>query len=216
MIGGPQHEEMIGLQTMFERFMPPRRKPRRMPVRQARDILVAQEADRLIDQAHVTAEALDRVQNLGVVFIDELDKVAGVGLEVRAGCQPPGRPARPPAGRRRVHRGHAVRPRADRPHPLHRGRGVYAVEPVGPDAGTAGAVPDTRGTEGPDGGGVHAHPDGARQRPRQAAGGDAGDRRGAGRVHAATASRPSPRLPTASTSGRRTSARGGCTRSSRR
>ena len=77
MIGGPQHEEMIGLQTMFERFMPPRRKPRRLPVRQAREILVSQEADRLIDQAHVTAEALDRVQNLGVVFIDELDKVTG-------------------------------------------------------------------------------------------------------------------------------------------
>jgi ATP-dependent HslUV protease ATP-binding subunit HslU len=77
MIGGPQQNEMIGLQTMFERFLPPRRKARRMTVRDAREILVAQEADRLIDQAQVTAEALDRVQNLGVVFVDELDKVAG-------------------------------------------------------------------------------------------------------------------------------------------
>jgi ATP-dependent HslUV protease ATP-binding subunit HslU len=77
MIGGPQQEEMIGLQTMMERFMPPRRKRRRAPVREAREILVQQEADRLIDQAAVTAEALDRVQNLGVVFVDELDKIAG-------------------------------------------------------------------------------------------------------------------------------------------
>ena len=76
-IGGPQQEEMIGLQTMFERFFPPRRKPRRVTVREAREILIHQEADRLIDQAQVTSNALDRVQNLGVVFIDELDKVTG-------------------------------------------------------------------------------------------------------------------------------------------
>jgi len=76
-IGGPQQEELIGLQTMFERFFPPRRKPRRVTVREAREILIQQETDRLIDKAQVTAEALDRVQNLGVVFIDELDKIAG-------------------------------------------------------------------------------------------------------------------------------------------
>ncbi|MBM4019861.1 MAG: ATP-dependent protease ATPase subunit HslU [Planctomycetes bacterium] len=77
LIGGPQQEELIGLQTMMERFMPPRRKARRAPVRDAREILIAQEADRLIDHAQVNAEALDRVQNLGVVFIDELDKITG-------------------------------------------------------------------------------------------------------------------------------------------
>jgi len=77
MIGGPQQEEMIGLQTMMERFLPPRRKARRAAIRDAREILIAQEADRLIDQAQVTAEALERVQNLGVVFIDELDKISG-------------------------------------------------------------------------------------------------------------------------------------------
>ncbi|MBE3069623.1 MAG: ATP-dependent protease ATPase subunit HslU [Planctomycetes bacterium] len=76
-IGGPQQEEMIGLQSMLERFMPPRRKARRVTVREAREILIGQEADRLVDHAQASAEALDRVQNLGVVFIDELDKVAG-------------------------------------------------------------------------------------------------------------------------------------------
>jgi len=82
-IGGPQQEEMIGLQTMFERFFPARHKPRRATVRDAREILIQQEADRLIDQAQVTSDALDRVQNLGVVFIDELDKVTGT--EAKAG-----------------------------------------------------------------------------------------------------------------------------------
>ena len=76
-IGGPQQEEMIGLQTMFEHFLPARTKPRRAKVRDAREILIQQEADRLVDQSQVTAEALDRVQNLGVVFVDELDKVTG-------------------------------------------------------------------------------------------------------------------------------------------
>jgi ATP-dependent HslUV protease ATP-binding subunit HslU len=76
-IGGPQQEEMIGLQTMLERFMPARRKARRVTVREAREILIGQEADRLVDHAQAVADALDRVQNLGVVFIDELDKVTG-------------------------------------------------------------------------------------------------------------------------------------------
>ncbi len=77
MIGGHEQEQLIGLQEMMERFLPPRRKVRRVPVREAREILVAQEAERLIDHAQVASEALWRVQNLGIVFIDELDKIAG-------------------------------------------------------------------------------------------------------------------------------------------
>jgi len=77
MIGGPEQEQMVGLQEMMERFMPPRTKKRRVAVREAREILTGQEADRLIDQSQVNAEALRRVQELGIVFIDELDKVIG-------------------------------------------------------------------------------------------------------------------------------------------
>ena len=77
LIGGPEQEQMIGLQEMMERFLPPRTKRRRVPVREAREVLIGQEADRLIDQSQVAAEALRRVQQLGVVFVDELDKVAG-------------------------------------------------------------------------------------------------------------------------------------------
>jgi len=76
-IGGPQQEELIGLQTMFERFMPPKHKARTLTVREAREVLIAQESDHLIDKSQVSSEALERVQNLGVVFIDELDKITG-------------------------------------------------------------------------------------------------------------------------------------------
>ena len=76
-IGGPQQEELIGLQTMFERFMPPKHKARTLTVREAREVLIAQETDHLIDKSQVSSEALERVQNLGVVFIDELDKITG-------------------------------------------------------------------------------------------------------------------------------------------
>ena len=76
-IGGPQQEELIGLQTMFERFMPPKHKARTMTVREAREVLIAQETDHLIDKSQVSSEALERVQDLGVVFIDELDKITG-------------------------------------------------------------------------------------------------------------------------------------------
>jgi ATP-dependent HslUV protease ATP-binding subunit HslU len=76
-IGGPQQEELIGLQSMFERFMPAKRKTRAMTVREAREVLIAQETDHLIDKSQVSSEALARVQDLGVVFIDELDKITG-------------------------------------------------------------------------------------------------------------------------------------------
>jgi ATP-dependent HslUV protease ATP-binding subunit HslU len=76
-IGGPQQEELIGLQTMFERFMPPKHKARTLTVREAREVLIAQETDHLIDKSQVSSEALERVQDLGVVFIDELDKITG-------------------------------------------------------------------------------------------------------------------------------------------
>ncbi len=79
MIGGPEQEQMVGLQEMLERFMPPRTKKRRVPVREARQLLEGQEAERLIDQAHVTSEAITRVEQRGIVFLDELDKVAGDG-----------------------------------------------------------------------------------------------------------------------------------------
>ena len=70
--------EMEGdLQDFFEKMVPPKTRRRKASVRQAREILKGEEAERLIDNEKVVLEALDRAQNSGIIFIDELDKIAG-------------------------------------------------------------------------------------------------------------------------------------------
>lgn len=53
------------------------RTTRRVTIAEAKDILTAEEADKLIDNASVRSEAVDRAEQTGIVFIDELDKIAG-------------------------------------------------------------------------------------------------------------------------------------------
>jgi len=71
-------EEMgIDFKEMFSNFMPKKTKRRKMPVKDALDFLAAKEVSRLIDMDKVAEEARVRVENNGIVFVDELDKVAG-------------------------------------------------------------------------------------------------------------------------------------------
>jgi ATP-dependent HslUV protease ATP-binding subunit HslU len=70
-------EAGMNLQDMFKRFMPEKKVRRKASVRDARRILENEEADRLIDHDEVTREAVDRAENMGIVFIDEIDKIAG-------------------------------------------------------------------------------------------------------------------------------------------
>ncbi|MDI3280896.1 MAG: ATP-dependent protease ATPase subunit HslU [Bacillota bacterium] len=71
-------EEMgINLQDMLGGLLPRRRKRRRVTVAEARRILAQEEAQKLIDMDEVTAEAVRRAENSGIVFIDEIDKIAG-------------------------------------------------------------------------------------------------------------------------------------------
>ncbi|HSN89920.1 MAG TPA: ATP-dependent protease ATPase subunit HslU [Anaeromyxobacteraceae bacterium] len=55
----------------------PRKRKRRLPVQEALRILTEDEASRLVDMERVVRDALDRAQNNGIVFIDEIDKIAG-------------------------------------------------------------------------------------------------------------------------------------------
>ena len=63
---------------MLSNLMPKRTKrSRRMRVPEALDILAAEEAAKLIDQEAATREAIRRVEQSGIVFLDEIDKIAG-------------------------------------------------------------------------------------------------------------------------------------------
>jgi ATP-dependent HslUV protease ATP-binding subunit HslU len=62
---------------MFQEIMPKRTKRRRVTVAEARRILLSEELDRMIDMDEVIDEALYRAEHLGIVFLDEIDKIAG-------------------------------------------------------------------------------------------------------------------------------------------
>jgi len=75
---GQGMEEMgLNLKDMLSNLMPPRTKRRRVPVSEARRLLIQEEAQKLIDMEDVTAQAIRRVEEAGIVFLDELDKIAG-------------------------------------------------------------------------------------------------------------------------------------------
>ena len=71
-------EEMdINFKDMFSSILPNQTKKRRLPVSEARQILLQEEAEKLIDMDTVISEAIERVENAGIVFLDEIDKIAG-------------------------------------------------------------------------------------------------------------------------------------------
>ena len=85
---GPGMEDMAqGLQDMMQSLGNnpivsmlgggAKKRKRRMKVKEALDVLTQEEASRMVDMERVVREALDRAQNAGIVFIDEIDKIAG-------------------------------------------------------------------------------------------------------------------------------------------
>jgi ATP-dependent HslUV protease ATP-binding subunit HslU len=77
-------EEMgVNLQEMFGKMMPQRTKRTRKTVAEARAILEQEELQNLIDMDAVVREAVSRTENAGIVFLDEIDKIAGRGAPGR-------------------------------------------------------------------------------------------------------------------------------------
>jgi ATP-dependent HslUV protease ATP-binding subunit HslU len=70
-------EGMENFMEMLQDLAPKRKKKRSVKVSEARRILLEQELDKLIDVEDVTADALERVEKLGIIFLDEIDKIAG-------------------------------------------------------------------------------------------------------------------------------------------
>jgi ATP-dependent HslUV protease ATP-binding subunit HslU len=67
----------VDFQNMFEKLMPKQAQNRKIPLREARRVLLEQETEALIDRQTVTEKAIDLVENQGIIFLDELDKICG-------------------------------------------------------------------------------------------------------------------------------------------
>jgi ATP-dependent HslUV protease ATP-binding subunit HslU len=67
----------VDFQSMFEKIMPKQNQQRQLSIREARRVLLEQETEALIDRAVVHEKAVELVENQGIIFIDELDKICG-------------------------------------------------------------------------------------------------------------------------------------------
>lgn len=75
----PQGMEEMGMdmQGMLGGMMQKRRKTKSVNVKEAREILLQEEAQRLLDHDQIVREAVERTEQTGIIFVDELDKIAG-------------------------------------------------------------------------------------------------------------------------------------------
>jgi ATP-dependent HslUV protease ATP-binding subunit HslU len=79
-LGGQGNEQMgMNMQEMFSQFMPKKTKKRKLPVKEARKVLTHEEAQKLMDMDEVIQESVRRAEQSGIIFIDEIDKVASAG-----------------------------------------------------------------------------------------------------------------------------------------
>ena len=70
-------EGMDNISEMLQDMLPKRKKRRTVKVSEARRILLGEELEKLINKEDVTSDALERVQTMGIIFLDEIDKIAG-------------------------------------------------------------------------------------------------------------------------------------------
>ena len=132
----------ISIGDMFGKLGGGRTKTRRVTVAESHDILLNEESDKLLDSDQLVQEAIKAVEKNGIVFLDEIDKIAGregrTGADVsREGVQ---RDLLPLIEGTTVSTKHGAG--EDRPHPVHRLGRVPSVEAVRPAAGAAGTAAD--------------------------------------------------------------------------
>ncbi len=76
---------MLNLSDMFGKAFGARTKPRKMTVAESYELLITEESDKLLDQEKVVKEAIAAVENNGIVFLDEIDKVCARSGEIKGG-----------------------------------------------------------------------------------------------------------------------------------
>lgn len=76
---GPMEDMGINIQDMLGSIMPKKTHRRKLPVSEARKILIQEECANLVDMDDVTGLAIERAEQSGIVFIDEIDKITGRG-----------------------------------------------------------------------------------------------------------------------------------------
>lgn len=86
LVDAPKNVDMFGnmamevnIVDMFGGMLPKKKKRKKITVKEARKALLAEETDKLIDQDDVSAEAIKKVEQEGIIFIDEIDKIASSG-----------------------------------------------------------------------------------------------------------------------------------------
>jgi ATP-dependent HslUV protease ATP-binding subunit HslU len=67
----------VNFQDVFGSILPSRKKKKKIPLKQARKIFLQEEGERLIDMDEVINEAIERAEQAGIVFLDEIDKIVG-------------------------------------------------------------------------------------------------------------------------------------------
>lgn len=78
-IGSGIEEMGIDMKSFLDRIIPPQKTRKKLTVKEAKRVLVDEEVEKLIDMDKIVKEALQRVQESGIIFIDEIDKIAGRG-----------------------------------------------------------------------------------------------------------------------------------------
>lgn len=80
MFAGQGNEQMgMNMQEMFGSLLPKKMKKRKLTIKEARKVLIQEEAAKLIDMDDVIQESITRVEQSGIIFIDEIDKIATQG-----------------------------------------------------------------------------------------------------------------------------------------
>lgn len=77
LFSGPGTEQIgFNMQELFGHLIPKKKKKRRLPIKEARKVLIQEEANKLVDMDEVIQESIVKAEQSGIIFIDEIDKIA--------------------------------------------------------------------------------------------------------------------------------------------